>query len=78
MNPGELLDPHLGTRALLEDREVAQGCGGGRGRRPPAPAAASPAEPRTRRLISRQVLLMDHLLFLVSRAINLCHLTAAS
>lgn len=60
------------------DRSPSGGQGGGRGRRPPAPAAAAPAEPRTRQLISRQVLLMDHLLFLVSRAINLCHLTAAS
>ena len=56
------------------------GGGGGRGRRPPlpAPAAAPLTEPSTCQLISRQVLLMDLLLFLVSRAINLCHLTAAS
>lgn len=36
------------------------------------------AEPSMCQLISCQVLLMDQLLFLVSRAINLCHLAAAS
>lgn len=78
MNPWEFHGTDLGTRVPLEDRKVARGVWGRPREASPAPVAASPAEPRTCHLISRQVLLMDHLLFLVSRAINSCHLTAAS